>query len=159
MSKLRTFQELITKAHDMKMTIANRHGKSSFSYEFKKGKGETKKSSKPSKASTKETMVTSAEEPVRISGKARLEEKKGTSSRDGGRKRPVLKELEENKYLFPDSNLSGMLDGLLENGIIDLPPPKQPEGVGRSTDPKYYRHHRVISHPLKKCIKLRECIM
>jgi len=64
MSKLRTFQELATKAHDMKMTIANRRGQSSSSYEFKKDKGETKKSSKPSKASTKETLVTSAEEPV-----------------------------------------------------------------------------------------------
>jgi len=50
MSKPRTFQQLATKAHDMKMTIANRHGKSSSSYEFKKDKGETKKSSKPSKA-------------------------------------------------------------------------------------------------------------
>ena len=54
MSKPRTFQELATKAHDMEMTIANRRGKSSSSYEIKKDKGETKKSSKPSKASTKE---------------------------------------------------------------------------------------------------------
>jgi len=50
MSKLRTFQELTTKAHDMEMTIANHHGKSPSSYEFKKDKGETKKNSKPSKA-------------------------------------------------------------------------------------------------------------
>ena len=68
MSKPRTFQELATKAHDMEMTIANHHRKSSSSYEFKKDKGETKKSSKRSKASTKETMATSIEEPVRISG-------------------------------------------------------------------------------------------
>jgi len=64
MSKPRTSQELATKAHNMEMTIANRCGKSSSSYEFKKDKGETKKSSKPSKASTKKTMVTSAEEPI-----------------------------------------------------------------------------------------------
>jgi len=56
------FQELATKAHDMKMTIANCRSKSYASYEFKKDKGETKKSSKPSKVSTKETMVTSAED-------------------------------------------------------------------------------------------------
>ena len=60
----RTFQELAAKAHHMEMTIGNRRSKSSSSYEFKKDKGETKKSSKPSKASTKETMVTSAREPV-----------------------------------------------------------------------------------------------
>jgi len=53
MSKLRTFQELATKVYDMEMMIANHRGKLSSSYEFKKDKGETKKSSKPSKASTK----------------------------------------------------------------------------------------------------------
>jgi len=99
----------------MEMTIANRHGESSSSQEIKKDKGETKKSSKPSKASMKETMVTSTEGPVQISGKPRLEEKKGSSSRDGERKRPTLKELQEKKYPFPDSDLSGMLDDMLEN--------------------------------------------
>ena len=105
MSKPRTFQELATTAHDMEMTIANYRGKSSSSYEIKKDKVETKKSSKSSKASMKETMVTSTEGPVRISGKLRLEEKKGTSSRDGGGKRSTLKELYEKKYPFPDSDL------------------------------------------------------
>jgi len=52
-----------------------------------------------------------------------------------------------------------MLDGFLENGIIRLPPPKQPEEVGRTIDPKNCRYHRVISHPLKKCITLKERIM
>jgi len=52
-----------------------------------------------------------------------------------------------------------MLDDLLENGIIELPAPKRPEEAGRITDPKYCRYHRVISHPLKKCITLKECIM
>ena len=57
MSKPRTFQELATKAHDMEMTIANRRSKLSSSYEFKKDKGEIKKSSKPSKAPAKESMA------------------------------------------------------------------------------------------------------
>jgi len=52
MSKRSTFQELATNAHEMEMTIANHHGKLSFSYKFK-DKRETKKSSKPSKALTK----------------------------------------------------------------------------------------------------------
>jgi len=75
------------------MMIANHRGKLSSSYEFKKDKAETKNSSKPSKALTKETMVAFAEKPVQISRKPRLEENKGSSSRDGGRKRPTLKEL------------------------------------------------------------------
>jgi len=100
MSKPRSFRELATKEHDMEITIANRRDKLSSSYEFKKDKGEAKKGSKPSKGSTKETMVTFVEEPVRISGKPRLEEKKGSSSRDGLRKRPMLKELQEKKYPF-----------------------------------------------------------
>jgi len=52
-----------------------------------------------------------------------------------------------------------MLDGLLENGIVELPPLKQPEEAERTTDPKYCCYHRVISHPLEKCITLKERIM
>jgi len=75
------------------MTIANHRGKSSSSYEFKKDKGGTKKISMPSKASRKETMATSTKEPVRILGKPSREEKKGSSTRDGGRKQLTSKEL------------------------------------------------------------------
>jgi len=137
----------------MEMIIPNRCDKSSSSYEFKKDKGQTKKSSKPSKASTKDTMTTSIEKLVRILGKSRSEEKKGSSSRDEGRKRPTLKELSEKKYPFPDLDLSGMLDDLLENGIIKLPAPKRPEEDERTTDPKCCCYHRVISHPLEKCLQ------
>ena len=49
MSKQRTFQELVTKADHMEMKITNHQGKSSSIYEFKKDKGDLKKSSKPLK--------------------------------------------------------------------------------------------------------------
>jgi len=65
MSKPRTFQELASKAHDTEMTIANYHGKSPSSYEFKKDKSETKKIFTPSKALTKVTMKTSTRGPVK----------------------------------------------------------------------------------------------
>jgi len=52
-----------------------------------------------------------------------------------------------------------MLDDLLENGIIELPATKRPEEAGRTLDPKYCCYHRVISHPLERCITLKECIM
>ena len=52
-----------------------------------------------------------------------------------------------------------MLDDLLENRIIELSEPKRPEEAGRTSDPKYCRYHRVVSHPLEKCVTLKEHIM
>jgi len=152
MSKPRTFQELATNAYDMEMMIANRHSKPSSLYEFKKDKGDSKKSSKLPKASMKETMTISTEEPVRISGKSRPEGKKTSFSKETTKRSPTLKELQEKKYPFPDSDLLGMLDDLFENKIIELPEPKRPEEVGRTYNPKCCRYHRVISHPLKKAL-------
>ena len=73
-------------------------------------------------------------------------------------KRPTLKELQEKKYSFPDSDLSGTLDDLLEKSVIELPNPKRLEEAGRTADPKYCRYHRIISHPLEKYVTLKESI-
>jgi len=54
----------------------------------------------------------------------------------------MLKELQEKKYPFPDSDLSGMLDDLLQNGVIELLESKRPEEAARVTDPKYCSYHR-----------------
>jgi len=70
-----------------------------------------------------------------------------------------MKEMQEKKYPFPDSDLSGMLNDLLKNGVIELPEPKRPEEAGRVIDPKYYRYHRAISHPLEEGITLKDRIM
>jgi len=51
------------------------------------------------------------------------------------RRRPTLEELQEKKYLFPDSDLPGMLDELLEKGVIQLLELKRPEEVERTADP------------------------
>jgi len=159
MSKPRTFQELATKAHDMEMTIAHRRVKTSPTFEARKEKGDLKKTFKSSKSSMKESMSVTTGGPIRISGKQRAEEKPRPSMRDAGKKCPTLKELQEKKNPFPDSDLSRMLDDLLEKGIIELPQSKRPEEAGRTSDPKYCRYHRVVSHPLEKCITLKERIM
>jgi len=52
-----------------------------------------------------------------------------------------------------------MLDDLLEKGVIELPKPKRPGEVGRTNEPKYCQYHTIISHPLEKCITLKERIM
>ena len=64
MSKSRTFQELATKAHNMEMTIANRHTKASSTLEARKEKDDLKKTFKSSKSSTKESMSVSTSEPI-----------------------------------------------------------------------------------------------
>jgi len=46
------------------------------------------------------------------------EEKRSVPFKDATRRRPMLKELEEKKYSFPDLHLSGMFDALLEKGVI-----------------------------------------
>jgi len=127
----------------MEKMIANSHGKLSSSYEFNKDKGETKKSSKPSKASTKEIIATSIKEPIWISRKPRVEERKGSSLRDKGRNQPMLKDLQENKYPFSDLNLLGMLEDLLEKGMIEFLTPKKPQEVGRAANRKYCHYHQV----------------
>jgi len=52
-----------------------------------------------------------------------------------------------------------MLDDLLEKGVIELPEPKRPKEAGRTIDPKYYRYHTIVNHPLERCITLKERIM
>ena len=59
----------------MEMMIVKCNDNSSSSYEFE-SKDDTKKSSKPLKALTKETRTTSTEKPMRISGEPRLKGKK-----------------------------------------------------------------------------------
>ena len=76
--------------------------------------------------------------------------------RDARKKLPTLNKFQEKKYPFPDSNLSGMLDDLLEKCIIELPPSKRPEEAEKTNDPKYCQYHRVISHSLEKCIILKK---
>ena len=114
MSKLRTFEKLATKAHDMEMTIANCYSKLSSSYEFKKDKGDSRKSSKCPKASMKETMTVSTREPMRISRKSRPVKKKTSFYEETTKMHRTLKELQDRKYPFLDLDLSRMLGDLLE---------------------------------------------
>ncbi|KAL2532099.1 Uncharacterized protein Adt_05450 [Abeliophyllum distichum] len=53
----------------------------------------------------------------------------------------TLKELKEKEYPFLDSEVSGILDQLLEHKIIKLPAPKRLEEAGQVDHPKYCRFH------------------
>jgi len=138
--------------------MASRHGNSFYSTESRKDKVEFEKNVNFSKGTTKQARSTSISQPIRIMGKPKLGGKKSSSFKVTINKRPIIQELQEKKYPFPDSDVSGMLDDLLEKGVIELPEPKRPEEVGRTADPKYCRYHRIVNHPLKKCVTLKECI-
>jgi len=51
------------------------------------------------------------------------------------------------------------VDDLFEYKIIELPQPKWPEEARKTSKLKYCSYYRVISHPLEKCITLKEHIM
>jgi len=118
MSKPRTFQELVTKAYDIEVTVANRCGNSFNVVESKKDRVEFRKNAKLSTSSTQETMTISMAGPVRISEGPKPKEKISAPFKDTIRRRPTVKELQEKKYPFPDSDLPGMLDDLLEKVVI-----------------------------------------
>ena len=71
----------------------------------------------------------------------------------------TLKELEEKKYHFPDSDVPSMLEDLLQKKVIELPECKRPEEMGHVNDPNYCHYHRIISHSVEKCFILKDLIM
>jgi len=132
MSKPRTSQKLTIRAHKTEIRIANHRGKLFSTYEFKKDKGNSKKSSRCLKISIEQAMILFNGALVWISMKSRLDRRKASHSQKMTKKSPISKELQEKKYPFLDSNLSGMMDDLLENKIIGPPKPKRPEEVGNT---------------------------
>ncbi|KAL2542684.1 Uncharacterized protein Adt_03662 [Abeliophyllum distichum] len=71
----------------------------------------------------------------------------------------TLKKLEEKEYPFSDYGVSGILDQLVEQKIIELPEPKRPEEAGQVDHPKYCRFHQIISHPVQRCFVLKDLIV
>ncbi|VVA38898.1 PREDICTED: CCACVL1_17306, partial [Prunus dulcis] len=74
---------------------------------------------------TKEAMTINTV-PVKISTRdKKTEVKRMEPSREVDRRRRTLKELEEKTYPFPDSDVVGMLEDLLEKKVIELPKSRQ----------------------------------
>jgi len=55
---------------------------------------------------------------VHISGGPDPEKKRSAPFKDTIRRRSTLKELRDKKYLFPDSDLPGILDDILKKWVI-----------------------------------------
>ena len=98
--------------------------------------------------------------PIKISRPDKKKEiKEVRPTQENERCRLSLKELEEKKYPFPDSDVPSMLEDLLQKNVIKLPKCKRLEEMGRVNDPNYYHYHQIISHPVEKCFILKDLIM
>ena len=97
-----------------------------------------------------------AVEPMKISSKENKRmEKRACPMQEREKRRLTLKEMEEKTYPFPNADIRGMLEDLLEKNVIKLPEYKRPEEMGCTNDPKYCIYHRVVSHPVEKCFVLK----
>ncbi|KAK3002869.1 hypothetical protein RJ639_018491 [Escallonia herrerae] len=156
-----SFKELATRAHDMEINIAN-HGGNSLALpdprmerkehssspalpDPRKERKEGKKVEWSSKMTRKESLaVTTA--PLKVPKKDNYKEEKAPEHlREKPRQQPSLKELEEKVYPFPNSDVPGILDFLLEKRIIELPESKHPEESGRVNEPRYLKKETVVN--------------
>ncbi|KAK2990776.1 hypothetical protein RJ640_012677 [Escallonia rubra] len=154
-----TFEELATRGHNMEIAIVSHGGNNPPNCDSHE---ETKKVKWTwgSKVTTEDSMVVT-ETPLNISNKHKNEKKDKKKNQPQGRERqqPKFKELEHKVYPFSDSEVPGILDSLLKHKLIDLPKLKRAEEARQVNEPKYYKYHRLISHPTGKCFTLKEVIM
>ena len=114
-----------------------------------KEKKDTRKGDKSSRSMVKEFMAI-AVEPMKISSKENKKmEKRVDPMQEREKRRLTLKEMEEKTYPFPDADVQGMLEDLLEKNMIKLPECKRPKEMGRTNYPKYCVYHQVVSHPVE----------
>ena len=70
-----------------------------------------------------------------------------------------MKELEDKKYHFLNSDVPSMLEDLLYKKVIELSECKRPKEMGRVNDPNYCHYHRIVIHPMEICFILKDLIM
>ncbi|OMO94186.1 hypothetical protein CCACVL1_06118 [Corchorus capsularis] len=109
------------------------------------------------KGGSKQSMVVDAK-PLKIS-KKKAQDAKSFTSQDKTKGKSTLKEREEKKYPFPNSDVASILDKLLKSKVIELLEMKRPEESDKVDDPNYCKYHRLVSHPIEKCFVLKDKIM
>ena len=98
-------------------------------------------------------IVTTA--PLKVPVKLKIKEQTYALTQER-RRRPTLQEMQEKQYPFPDSDISNMLDHLLELKLIKLSKMKRPEKADQTNDPKYCKYHCLIGHPIEQCFVLKD---
>jgi len=158
--KPKSFEELATRAHDMELSIAAAESSLLPMQEPKRNKPDGRRFGKSTlKVEGKQSLVVNSA-AVRVpTGVKRNDHATPTTFQKGERKKPSLKERQEKVYPFPDSDISRMLDDLLEANIIELPEVKRPEEANQVDNPNYCKYHRLISHLVEKSFVLKDKIM
>jgi len=158
--KPKSFEELATRAHDMELSIAAAESSSLPMQEPMRNKLEGHRFEKSTaKVEGKQSLVVNSTTTRVPIGVKRNDRATPVTFQKGERKKPSLKERQEKVYPFPDSDISRMLDDLLEANIIELPEVKRPNEANQMDNPNYCKYHRLISHPVKKCFVLKDKIM
>ena len=143
----------------MELSLSS-HGEKGLPFDKqRKEKKDMRKGDKSSRPMVKESMAIVVE-PLKISSK----ENKRTEKMDGlmqkrEKRQLTLKEMKEKTYLFPNADVQGMLENLLEKNVIKLQECKCPKEMGRTNNPKYCVYHRVVSYPMEKCFVLKDLIL
>ena len=140
----------------MELSIANRGIKDFLISKVKKGKKEIKCAEEIEDCVIKKSIVVHTT-PLKFSSK---ENETKAQKRDGKEKHhPTSKERQKKVYPFPDSDIANMLEQLLKQQLIKLSECKRSKQGGKVDDPKYYKYHQIISHPVEKCFVLKELIL
>ena len=128
----------------MEVNITTSGGKILVHMDQRREKKEVKKTERPTKSKEAMTIDTA---PVKVGAKA----KASTSTlpnppRQQENHKSTLRELEQKKYPFPDTDVPDILDQLLQAKLIELPEPKRPNEKHRVEDLKFCKYYRIVSH-------------
>ncbi|XP_075658812.1 uncharacterized protein LOC142628645 [Castanea sativa] len=140
--KPRTFEELATRAHDMKLSISCHGNMKPPVPEEMKERREIKKNDRNTKSNVKDSMNINPALVKISTGNVKANEKRPEGGQRREMRRSSLKEWEQKVYPFLDADMPEMLEQLLKLKLIELPECKRPEEIDKvepsqsSTSPK-----------------------